>query len=92
MQPIKEFGLLALLAAFYFFSVFFAVAALAPSLALASSFIAAMPAMGVYLILTLTRRDEPGLPLGLLILAPIICIAAGVLWWVLQLLGLWRVN
>jgi hypothetical protein len=86
-QPLKEISLLALLAVFYFASVYFAVAALAPPLALQVSFIAAVGAMIIYLLLVVTRRDEPGMPLALVILTPVICIAAGIAWWILRLLG-----
>ena len=90
MQPIKEFGFLVLLAAFYFASVYFAVAALAPAYALQFGLIAAMTAMIVYAFLVALRRDE-GLAFGLLILLPVICITAGVAWWLLRLMGFWFV-
>lgn len=91
MKDLKEFGLITLLAAFYFTSVYFAVAALFPALALQLGFIVAALAMLGYLVLVLSRRDE-GILMGLLITLPIICIAAGVAWWLLRLLGLWVVR
>jgi hypothetical protein len=92
VRHLKEISLLALLAAFYLGSVYFAVSALVPALALQAAFIAAMGAIAVYFILVLIRRDEPGIPLALLILAPIICLTAGVAWWLLRLLGLWEIR
>lgn len=92
MRPLKEISLLALLAAFYLGSVYFAVSALVPSLALQAAFIAAMGAIAVYLFLVLIRHDDPGILLALLILAPIICLTAGAAWWLLRLLGLWQIK
>lgn len=51
-----------------------------------------MGAIVLYFFLVVIRRDEPGLPLALLILAPVICLAAGVAWWLLRLLGLWEIK
>ena len=86
MQPLKELGLLALLAAYYFFTVLFAVAALAPRFSLQAGFIAAALSMIAYLVLWVTKQDKLGNPLRLLILLPVIWILAGVLWWIMRLL------
>jgi hypothetical protein len=84
--------LIALLALFYFASVYFAVAALIPALALQVALVAVIVAMIGYRILGMTGNDKPGLPLALLILAPVSCIAAGVIWWVIRLLGFWEIR
>jgi hypothetical protein len=92
MRFLKEFSLRALLALFYFASVYFAIAALAPAFALQAGLIAAMIAMITYLLLVLTGRDDEGMPMGLLILLPVTCVAAGLAWWLLRLLGLWTIK
>lgn len=91
MRYLKEFSLVVLLALFYFTSVYFAIAALFPAFALQAGLIAAMVVMVIYLILVLSQRDE-GILMGLLITIPIICITAGVAWWLLRILGLWVVR
>ena len=75
-----------LIAILYFLSVSFAVAGLAPSLAVQAGLIAA------YMILVLIGQEEHGRPLGILLFAPAIFVTAGVLWWIMRLLGLWEVN
>jgi hypothetical protein len=34
-------------------------------------------------------RDEAGLPLGLLLFSPFLCVFVGLIWWVAHWLGLW---
>jgi Na+/melibiose symporter-like transporter len=89
-ESLKDLGLLALLATLYFTATYFAVAALAPTLATDAAFLAGGMAMVIYLVLFFTRMDRPGLPLALAILLPVICVAAGVIWWVMRLLGFWE--
>ncbi len=79
-----------LLATFYFLAVYFAVAALIPAIALQAGLVAVIIAMLAYLFLRVTSSDEAGMPMGLLILSPVICLTAGVIWWVLRLIGFWR--
>lgn len=89
-REFKYFVLITVLPTVYFVSIYFAVSALFPTYALGCGLLAAMFSLGVYLVLFATRRDEPGMPLALLILFPFICITAGALWWLLRWVGLWR--
>jgi hypothetical protein len=91
MRHLKELALLVFIATFYFGSVYFAFAALFPTLALQAAFLAAMGAVLIYLILILIERDRSIL-FGLLLLLPIICLTAGAAWWLLRLVGLWPVD
>lgn len=75
------------LAAFWFGGVYFAVAALFPAFALQVALIAMIFALVGYLFLQATNSHERGLPVALLFLFPIICITAGIAWWILRLLG-----
>jgi hypothetical protein len=77
------------LATAYFVVVYFAVAALGPSLALPAGFLAIIISMSAYLFLRATGSDEEGAPMGLLIVMPFICLAAGIAWWIGRLLGLY---
>ena len=92
MKYLEEFSLITLLTLFYFASVYFAVAALIPALALQVALVAVIVAMIGYRILGMTGNDKPGLPLALRILAPVSCIAAGVIWWVIRLLRFWEIR
>lgn len=89
-KELNWLAFLMLLAAIYFTSIFFAVAALAPGYALRAAFIAAMLATVFYLFLFFLGLDEEGLPLGPLLLLPVVIITAGVLWWTLRLLEFWQ--
>jgi hypothetical protein len=91
-EILQEFSLIALLALFYFASVYFAMAALVPALALQAALVAVIVAMVGYRLLVMTGNDKPGLPLALLILLPTSCIAAGVTWWIIRLLGFGKLG
>ena len=80
------------LAGFWFGSTYFAVSALFPQLALQAAFIAAIVGLLGYLILLAADMADEGLPLGLLIMLPIVIIVGGIVWWVLRLLGLWPLR
>jgi hypothetical protein len=92
VKYLQEFSLIALLALFYFVSVYFAVAALVPTVALQAALVAVIVAMVGYRLLVMTGNDKPGLPVALLILLPTSCIAAGVIWWIIRLLGFWEIR
>ncbi len=92
MKYLQEFSLIALLALFYFASVYFAVAALVPALALPVALVAVILAMIGYRILDARSNDKSGLPLAMLFLAPASCIAAGAIWWIIRLLGFWEIK
>ncbi len=77
------------IAAFYFGSVYFAVSALDPLLAAPIAWLAVLLAMLTYLFFDAVQKEEVGLPYGLLYLLPFICLAAGIIWWVMRLLGVW---
>ena len=72
-----------------FVTAYFAVAALFPVFALQAGLIAAMGAVIWYLFLFITENDRGGLPLGCMIIMPVIYAAAGLIWWILRLIGLW---
>ena len=91
LQP-KSFWYGLLIAISYFLSVSFAVAALIPSLAVQAGLIAAILAVAAYMVLVLVGQEEHGRPLGILLFAPAIFVTAGVVWWVLRLLGVWEIN
>jgi hypothetical protein len=77
-----------LLALFYFVSVFFAISALAPPLAVLLSMLA-------YLLLDaiqpekIGKTEKAGLLFALLLVLPFSCLFAGLIWWVMRGLGLW---
>ncbi len=79
-----------LLATGYFVVVYFTTAALFPALALQAGLLAVILAMSAYLFLRATGNTETGIPVGLLIMLPFSCLVAGVIWWLLRLLGFWE--
>lgn len=90
-QP-KPFWYGLLIAILYFSTVSFGVAALTPSLAVQAGIIAAILAVAFYMGLVLVGQEEHGRPLGILLFFPAAFVTAGVLWWIMRLLGLWEVN
>lgn len=92
MKNLNQASLIILLAVFYFAGVYFAVSALVPALAFQAALVAVIGTMIAYRILGLTGSDKPGAPLAILILTPVICVAAGIVWWVIRLLGFWEIN
>jgi hypothetical protein len=68
------------------------VAALLPELALPAGLVAVIFALLVYRFLEITAGNEEGLPFGLLLLLPFVCITAGVIWWIMRLLGFWEIR
>lgn len=78
-----------LLAIFYFASVFFAVAALAPTLAVPIAWFAVLLAMLAYLLLDAIQMEQAGVLLAFLLVLPFSCLFAGMIWWVMRGLGLW---
>lgn len=90
MRSLRELVVPLLLAAGYFSVVSFATAAFFPALAWRVGFIAAFVAVAVYFVLVLIEREEEGMLAILLHLAiPALCLAAGVIWWVMKLTGFW---
>jgi FtsH-binding integral membrane protein len=89
VKDLKDLGLLALLAAWYFAAAYFTTAALLPKLAIHAAFWGAGLALLVYLGLFFARRDRPGKALAVLIFLPLSCVLIGVIWWVMRLLGIW---
>lgn len=93
MPPRQRNVLALIIATFYFVSVYFALSALTPGLlAFQIALVAVLVAMLIFLFLDLTETAEGGLPLGVLLFFPIICIVAGMAWWLLRLLGLWVIR
>lgn len=78
-----------LTAGFYFSGVYFAVAALEPTLAWPAAWFAVLLAMLVYLFLDAMGRSETGKAAALFYALPFACVAAGLIWWLLRLLGVW---
>ena len=92
MQHLKLLALIVSIAGAYFISGYFAVAALLPEYALPAGLIVMTLAMIIYRILVATGMDEAGLPMGLLLFGPVICLTAGAIWWILRLLGWWTIK
>ena len=88
---LQDLGLALFLAFWYFVAVYFAVAALLPSLAIHVAFWSVVLALLIYLVMVLTEMDKTGPPLVVLFALPVLCVLAGVLWWVMRLLGFWEV-
>lgn len=78
-----------LVAAFYFVSVYMAVLALEPTLAVPAGWFAVLLARLAYLGLDAIAKNEEGMLFGIFYLLPFSCLAAGLLWWILRLLGFW---
>jgi hypothetical protein len=77
------------LAAAYFVSAYFAVAALMPEWAYPAGLIAMILALPAYRLLIAIGQDESGPLMGMLIILPGICTAAGIIWWIARFLGFW---
>lgn len=77
------------LAATYFASAYFATAALLPGWAYPAGLIAMLLALIAYRLLGTIGKDESGPLMGLLIVLPGVCAAAGIVWWIVRLLGFW---
>lgn len=90
-QHLKEFGDVLYITLAYFISVYFAVSALWPSLAIHFAFAAAALALLGYLFLVIINQTEEGSLLGLCALSPFTILLIGVLWWLLRFAGLWKV-
>ena len=56
--------------------------------ALGLGLVAWIVALLIYRFLSITGSEEEGLPLGLLLFLPFVCILVGAIWWGLRLLGL----
>ena len=78
-----------LLAVFYFVSVFFAITALEPMLAIPFAWFAVLLAMIAYLLLDSIGIERAGILLGILIVLPFSCLFAGVVWWLMRWAGVW---
>lgn len=78
-----------LIAGFYFISVFFAVTALEPTLAVPFAWFAVLLAMLVYLLVDTIGMEKAGLLLAMLIALPFSCLVAGLVWWLMRWTGLW---
>ena len=76
----------------YFGTVYFAVSALVPSLAIHVASLAVAVALGLYLLLIIAKADKPSLPFALLLMMPFVCLFLGVIWWAMRALGFWEIN
>ena len=72
----------------YFGSVYFAAAALVPAFALQVALASLIFGLSAYQYLIIMMGDKPSAPFGLLLSLPFMCIALGIVWWVMRLLGL----
>jgi hypothetical protein len=94
-QHLEDLAIALSLAAVYFGSVAFAVAAIWQPWAIQAGMIAAMLVLLVYLglVLTVVERDWLRFMVALLFALATSCIAAGAVWWVVvRGLGLWRLR
>lgn len=78
-----------LLAIFYFVSVYFAIAALVPTLAVTAAWFAVLLAMLTYLLLDAIQTERTGILWAFLLVLPFSCLFAGVVWWLMRGVGLW---
>jgi len=87
MKDLEDIAIIMFIAAAYLASVYFAEAALAPLWAYQAGLVAMIVALVVYRWLDAAGMSRSGLPMGLLLFMPVICVGAGIIWWVLRLLG-----
>lgn len=91
MDPKKDILYPILVATGYFVSIFFAAVVLVPaSIALAVAVIIAVIAVLWLRWLQAIGMDEWGAPMGMLIVLPLLCVFLGILWWIADLLGIWK--
>jgi len=91
-RNLEDLGIALYLTGSYFGAVYFAVAALLPSLAIHAAALAVAVALALYLLLIIAKADKPSLPFALLLMMPFICLFIGVIWWAMRLLGFWEIN
>jgi hypothetical protein len=91
MKPQEEILLIIGLAILWFGAALFAVAALIPSWAFPASLLAVAIVTLTYKILDATDNLTVGLVVTLFFI-PLICIAAGIIWWVMRLLGVLEIR
>ena len=91
MKPYQEILLIISLAILWFVAAFFAVAALVPPWGLAAGLTAVITLAVIYRIFDAIGRVSVGL-LVTLVFIPLICIAAGIVWWGMRLAGLLDFN
>lgn len=87
MQDLEDIAIIIFIAVAYLASVYFAVAALAPVWAYQAGLVAMIGALVAYRLLDAAGMSRSGLPMGLLLFMPLICVGAGIIWWALRLLG-----
>jgi hypothetical protein len=90
-QHLKEFGDVLYITLAYFISVYFAVSALWPPLAIHAAYAAAALALLGYFFLVIINQAEEGSLLGLCALSPFTILLIGVLWWLMRFVGLWNI-
>ena len=87
MKDLEDIAITIFIAAAYLVSVYFAVAALTPAWAYRAGLVAMITALVIYRLLDAAGMSRSGLPMGLLLFMPVVCVGTGILWWVLRLLG-----
>jgi hypothetical protein len=91
MKPHEEILLIIGLAFLWFVAALFAVAALVPPWGLAAGLVAVVLLAIIYRIFDVIDKVSVGL-LVTLVFIPLTCIAAGIVWWGMRLLGLLDLN
>ena len=91
MKPHEEILLIVGLALLWFAAILFSMGALIPSWAFAASLLAVAIVTLTYKILDATDNLTVGLVVTLVFI-PLICIAAGIVWWGMRLLGFLELN
>ena len=87
----RKLRIIATVAILYFGSFYFAASALLPDLALQITLVGLIIGMTGFQYLLNTRGDRPSLAYAVLIYAiPVACLFAGMIWWVLRLVGFWE--
>jgi hypothetical protein len=88
---LQNLALIAYITLAYFASVYFAVSALLPNVALEVGLIALILALIIFRLLDVSI-DSRGKLFALLITLPFTCFVVGLIWWVLRLMGFWKIN
>ena len=91
MKPHEEILLIVGLALLWFAAILFSMGALIPSWAFPASLLAVAIVTLTYKILDATDNLTVGLVVTLVFI-PLICIAAGIVWWGMRLLGFLELN
>ena len=87
---VRSLRVVAAIVILYFGSLYFAASALLPDFALQIALVGLIIGLAAYQYLLNTRGERPSLAYAVLLYGvPFACVFAGVIWWLLRLLGFW---